>query len=473
MRSIQAAVITNTKNRLFTWGGVVDSARVRTARLYIQVKFLGYSEAMDDYEQRKLRIFNQLNFFLSLTGLLLPLLGIMLPGTVPGSIWLITCWPAAVNTTVLFLNYFHKHSAALFTFFLAYPFCLCLIYLNGINNGAELNFLLLIVLSVFFLNDIGLMVFCIGLSMISFFVLAVVLDHFLFDIEKESTPVFLLNKAVSLAFIFYGLFLIKKENTLYQFNILAKQKNLHEKNQEIEQQKEELAELNSFKTKLFSIISHDLKSPVYALRTLFQQVHQCDLPPENIKALVPDVLNDLTFTTSLMENLLQWAKSQMNADTVCPQVINLQALVVDVIRPLRLQLETKKLTLEVEIEPGAEVYADKNSLALVLRNLLTNAIKFTPNGRTIQVGCTTKNNGQEVYVNDCGVGIDEEALQKIRQQIFFTTKGTSSEAGTGLGLMLCSEFLAKNQSRLEINSTVGQGSCFSFVLPEHAPADAG
>lgn len=472
MRSIQAIAISKPKNRLLNLGGAFDAARIRTEQLYIQVKFLGYSATMDDYEQRKLRIFNQLNFFLALCGLLIPLCGLLWPGKIPPAVWLMMCWPALVNCVVLCLNAFHKHNAALISFFLAYPLCICFVYLNGVDAGIELNFLLLIVLSVFFLNDIGLMIFCIGLSMISYFVLSVVLTHFLFDVAKENTPVFLLNKGISLAFIFYGLFLIKKENSLYQFNILTKQKNLHEKNLEIEAQKEELADLNAFKTKLFSIISHDLKSPIYALRTLFQQVHQRNLPPEEFKALMPDVLNDLTYTTTLMENLLQWAKSQMHADTLRPQAINLCGLVESVIKPLRLQLETKKLLLEIAIEPHTQVYADKNAIELVLRNLLSNAIKFTPEGGSIQVGCLDKNDGQEIYVRDSGVGIDHEALQQIRQQNFYTTKGTSSEAGTGLGLMLCHEFLLKHQSRLEIKSTVGKGSLFSFLLPRNEDVES-
>lgn len=444
----------------------MDRARVQTEQLYIQIKFLGYSETMDEYEQRKLRIFNQLNFFLALCGLLVPLPGLVMPGKIPQTTWLLLCSPALVNTVVLGLNYFYRRQAALLTFFLVYPFCISVVYLNGINAGIELQFLLLIVLSVFFLTNIGLMIFCIGLSMISYFVLAVVLNHFLFDVQKEHEPVFLLNKAISLAFIFYGLFLIKKENTLYQVNLLSRQKILYEKNLEIEAQKQELADLNSFKTKLFSIISHDLKSPIYALRTLFQQVHQSNLPPENIKALVPDVLNDLTYTTTLMDNLLQWAKAQMHAHTIHPQVIRVQELVETVLKPLRLQIQSKKLRLTIAVAPAALVYADKSSIDLVLRNLLTNAIKFTPAGGEIEIGCRDVEGQKEIYVRDSGVGIDSEALDKIRQQIFYTTKGTSSEAGTGLGLLLCHEFLLHNQSHLAIESTVGNGSCFSFLLSE-------
>ena len=103
---------------------------------------------------------------------------------------------------------------------------------------------------------------------------------------------------------------------------------------------------------------------------------------------------------------------------------------------------------------------------LVLRNLLSNAIKFTPEKGHIEVGLNNFESFVEVYVHDSGVGISEEGLQKIKQQIFYTTTGTSSETGTGLGLMLCNEFLTKNGSQLQIESKVGEGSLFSFALPK-------
>src|SRR5689334_16649073 len=112
--------------------GTLESIRARSAQFYLQVKFLGHSHTMDDYEQRKLRIFNQINFFQVLVGFLVPVLGILLPGKIPVSVWSIACWPAAVNIFVLSLNYFHKNTAALLTYFILYPFCTCLVYLNGL-----------------------------------------------------------------------------------------------------------------------------------------------------------------------------------------------------------------------------------------------------------------------------------------------------------------------------------------------------
>jgi two-component system sensor histidine kinase/response regulator len=105
---------------------------------------------------------------------------------------------------------------------------------------------------------------------------------------------------------------------------------------------------------------------------------------------------------------------------------------------------------------------------LVLRNLLSNAIKFTPQQGTIEVGVNQLNSFVEVYVQDSGTGISKEALLKINENNFYTTKGTASESGTGLGLMLCKEFLAKNGGQMHIESEIGKGSVFSFTLPRSA-----
>lgn len=449
--------------------------------MYLQLKFLGHSRAMDDYEQRKLRIFNLLNFFQAFAGLVLPVLAIALPGSIPETVWFYVCLPALINIAVLVLNCYHKHTAAQLTYFFLYPFCICLIYLNGMNPGLELYFILLIILSVFFLSDITTLLLSIGFSMISFFILVAVLDRFIYDVKTDNHGVFLLNNGVTLAFIFYGVMLIKRENTIYQNNILAKQRKLFFKNREIEkqkeeitanmrileQQKQELASLNATKNRLFSIISHDLKAPIFALRTLFQNMHQFNIPAADIKAMIPEVLKDINHTTGLMENLLQWSKSQMQADAVRPQVLQMRTMMEEIAMLLRQQLQAKEIALQVKKESEALAFADRNMIHSVLRNLVTNAIKFTPKGGSITIGIEeTDDENIQLYVQDTGVGMNEEALEKISRQNFYTTSGTASETGTGLGLMLCNEFLAKNNSRLEIESFPGKGSRFSFLLPK-------
>lgn len=457
----------------------IEAIKQRFLRLLLDVKKIGTADRMDDFEKSKLGIFNQLNFFQFLNGVLIPLLGLLHHDLLPFKAWIVACLPACTSLLVLGLNHFKKYDAALVAYFILYPFFTCIVYLNGMNPGVGLHFILYGILSVFFLQDIGYMLFTIALSMVSYFILAVVLKEFIYQVETENKILYLLNQALAIIFIFYGLFLIKKENTNYQFNILNKNKVLHQKNLEIERQageiaekaklleiqKSELAELNALKTRLFSVISHDLKSPMYALRNLFRNMHQYNLPAEEIKSYIPEVLTDLNYTIGLMENLLEWSKTQMQANQVRPQEMDITRQINDVVKLLRLQAEAKKINIEVLTDHSVTVFADKDMINLVLRNLLSNAIKFTPDGGDITIGVSQLSSYAEVYVEDTGTGISKEALEKINENNFYTTKGTASESGTGLGLMLCKEFLVKNNGQMFIESENGKGSTFSFTLP--------
>jgi signal transduction histidine kinase len=447
--------------------------------LLYDVRSIGVANQLDDYEKRKLGIFNQLNFFQLLTGILIPIAGLLHHDRLPFSAWMFACLPALTSLIVLGLNYLHKHESALYCYFLLYPFFTCIVYIHGMNTGTGLHFVLYGVLSVFFLQDIGFMLFSIALSMVSYFVLSVLLKGFIYQLESENKILYLINQGLAILFLFYGLFLIKKENSNYQLHILNKNKVLNQMNIEIkrqaeeitekarllEQQKTELAELNQLKNKLFSVISHDLKTPMYALRNLFRNIHQFNLPAEEVKELIPDVLTDLNYTISLMENLLEWSKSQMHSNHVKAQEVNISRLITDVLQLLRLQAEAKQICLNFQHVETASVLADKDMVHLVLRNLISNAIKFTPIGGKIEVGINELPLFIEVYVEDSGIGISKEALQRIKENNFYTTNGTASESGTGLGLMLCTEFLAKNGGQMQIESKPGEGSTFSFTLP--------
>lgn len=458
---------------------IFSSLKNGALQLLQQVKTIGFTATMDDYEKRKLGIFNQLNFFQLFTGIFVPLLGILHADKLPLSAWLFACLPACISIIILILNYYQKFQAALLSYFIMYPFFTCIVYMHGMDAGIGLHFVLYGILSVFFIQDIGYMLFMIGFSMISYFILSVVVKDFIYQVEIENRFLYLLNQFLAIAFIFYGLFLIKKENTRYQYSMLARNNDLHKKNEEIKNQKEiidekaklletqkaRLAEINSLKNKLFSVISHDLKAPMYALRNLFRSMHQYDLPAEDVKTMLPEVLNDLNYTIGLMENLLQWSKSQMQSDAVRPQAIDILQLIEEVMQLLHLQAAAKQVQIKSNVEPDTHALADKDMVNLVLRNLLSNAIKFTPEKGTIVIGVTKSTTFIEVYVQDSGTGISPQALKKINANNFYTTKGTSSESGTGLGLMLCKEFLIKNGGQMHIESEVGKGSIFSFTLP--------
>jgi two-component system, sensor histidine kinase and response regulator len=483
-----AGTLRMTANAAIGLGKRVRSTDVRELPSYLQehlldldsrVRAIGISEDLDDFEKRKLGLFNQLNFLGLITGIIAPMAGIFNDHRLPVISWVIAFLPGITSMLVLFLNHHRRYAIATTSYFILQPFVTSLVYLAGINLGVELFFILYGILSVFFLQRISHMMFSLGFSMISYFMLAVVLKNYTFQLENASLFFYLFNQMLAIGFIFYGLYLIKKENTGYQFNILGKNRELHRVNLEIEKQRMEIAEkasqleqqtiqlteLNSLKNKLFSVISHDLKTPMYALRNLFSNMQQYDLPPEEVKSLIPDVVNDLNYTTGLMENLLQWAKNQMRADTVHPQVMDITELIGDVCGLLRLQAESKHIKLQTTVTEPVEVFADRDMVHLVLRNLLSNAIKFTPEKGNIIIDAVPNGTMTTISVKDSGVGIDEETQKKLFNE-YYTSKGTADENGTGLGLMLCKEFLTKNGGRLRVTSQVGKGSTFSFTLPK-------
>jgi len=442
-------------------------------RYYNKVRTFGFTPAMDEYEKRKLVIFNQLNLFQLLTGIVLPITVIFNAEKFSVVTRLIALLPSFISILVLHLNSRYRYDAAMLAYFILYPFLTSLAYLHGMNLGVELFFMLYGIMSVFFLQQISQMMFCIGFSMINYFMLAVVLKKYQFYLETANPFFYLLNHLLAIGFIFYSLYLIKKENAGYQTGILKKNNELNQMNQEIKKQKEEIVEkagqlndLNSFKNRLFSIISHDLKAPMYALRNLFQDINRYELSAAQINKFVPDVVKDLNYTTGLMENLLQWAKSQMQADTINPQAIDISILIGETTQLLHLQAEAKKISIGTCVKESLTAHADKDMINLILRNLLSNAIKFTPVGGSVSLSAQETPSFIEIFVKDTGTGISPEALEKIRENNYYTSKGTANESGTGLGLMLCREFLAKNGGQLYIESREGSGSTFSFTLPK-------
>ncbi|HMH20285.1 MAG TPA: HAMP domain-containing sensor histidine kinase [Puia sp.] len=443
----------------------VAASGISPLRLLEIIKTTGFTLTMEDYEKRKLSIFNQLNFFQLVTGIILPLAGLTHNHKLPALAWLVASVPAFISILVLWLNSRHYHHVALISYFVLYPVATSIVYLSGINLGVELSFVLYGILSVFFLQDISQMLFAVGLSMVSYFVLAVLCKIYTYELATANPAFYILNQLLSIAFIFYGLFLIKKENAGYQFSILQQKEEITGNEHLLKMQTEELTELNALKNKLFSVIAHDLKSPMYALRNLFQNMQQYDLPADEIKKMLPEVVNELTYTTSLMENLLQWARSQMQADSVKPQLIDISGLMAEVAKLLRLQAQAKMIKVVLSAEPASCAFADKDMINLVLRNLLSNAIKFTPEKGLISMGVSKTGKEVEVFVKDTGLGMSTEAIQKINLNNYYTSKGTSGESGTGLGLLLCKEFLTRNGGRLHIDSVPGKGSTFSFSLP--------
>ena len=445
-----------------------------------RIKTIGYTKTMEEYELRKLGIFNQLNFFQLFSGVFIFFTCLFYHGKFSGWISTLSCLPMLVSIIVLYLNSQYKHQTALIAYFILHPLVASFIFMNGMHLGMDLYFILYGILAVFFLKDVAFMLFTIAFSMVNFFVLSVVLNQFLYELKNINNFLYLFNEGVAIVFIFYGLYLVKNENTIYQLSILDKNNDLRQKNVQIQLQTEkikkdasllekqtgELTELNALRNKLFSIISHDLKAPMYAMRNFFTEVQQNNMPARELKKMIPGVVNDLNYTTGLMDNLLQWSKAQMQSDAVYPQKVDIGESIEETVQLLRRQSAAKQIKIETDAAEGVIGFMDKDMLKLVLRNLISNAIKFTPEKGNIKIGVHVNCTIVEVYVQDNGTGISREALSKINSNNFYSTKGTASESGTGLGLKLCKEFMARNGGQLYIESKPGEGSTFSFSLPK-------
>lgn len=451
----------------------------RVIQFIEKIRTLGFASTLGEYEKRKLAIFNQLNLLQFFTGLIVPVVVIFTMKGMTGPTAVVLLTPSLTNLLALYLNSRYKNYIAFLSYFILYPFCLSIAYMGGMNLGVDLCFVMNGILAVFFLQELGYIIFCIAFSMINYFILAVVLNFYRYDLETSHPFFYLLNQLLAILFIFYGLYLIKKENNSYQSSLLAKNIELQEMNNEVQAQKEKVAEkvrqleeqaiqlneVDAFKNRLFSIVSHDLKSPMYALRNLFIEIKENRIPAAEVKKLIPHVIKDLNYTTGLMDNLLHWAKSQMHAAAVVPQVLNITALVKEIIQQHRLQADLKGIQIDWQLSKPTHIYADRDMVSLVIRNLLSNAIKFTPENGTVSIGTNEMGSHVEIFVTDSGEGMDAETLEKIRTNSYYSTKGTANEPGTGLGLMLCKEFLLKNNGQMHIESLPGNGSTFSFTLP--------
>ncbi len=431
----------------------------------LTIKEIGYTEEMDSYAKRRLGIFNLLNSFGFLTGITVTALAIINEGYLPPIAWVVAISPAFISFIVLLANYKGRYHFAMMWYFISYPCITSLVYIGHIDVGIELFFILYAVFAVFFLQELRYILLAAFISLFCYFMVFIVQRNYSFVMAEINYPFHVFNHLVSIGLIFAGLFMIKKENKEYQSEILNSNEELYRYNQEIESQKEELAELNNLKTKLFSVISHDVRTPLYGLRNLFKSVQDYDIPADEVKLLIPDVVKDLQYTTDLMENLLQWAKSQMKGESVDPQLIDLSTLIHDVQQLVRLQAENKQVYIHSKAEKPVYIYADKEMMEVVLRNLVSNAIKFTPKNGEVSVDIKELNDEIEVYVKDTGTGMSEEQRNKIFGDEYFTTKGTANEAGTGLGLMICKEFLKKNGGDIRVESELGKGSTFTFKLP--------
>jgi signal transduction histidine kinase len=258
--------------------------------------------------------------------------------------------------------------------------------------------------------------------------------------------------------------------TILYFDVLNQiaQKEILLKNEEIELDNKKLKELNATKAKLFSIIAHDLRNPIQAIIQLGQMVSGKlgPLSDADKAEAIQAITKSANTTNNLLSNLLQWGRSETGKLAIQRDQIYLRQLVADCEEVLSETLIQKIIHFENRIEGDVYATADYNMISTVLRNLISNAAKFTNEGGSIIVSCSVMNSTARIQVTDTGVGIPSNVLQKLFDTQFqFYTKGTNNEPGTGLGLKLCKEFIEQNGGTIGAESVESKGSTFYFTLP--------
>lgn len=272
--------------------------------------------------------------------------------------------------------------------------------------------------------------------------------------------IIIITTLIIAALIYYNYREKKKANLLLQ----SKNEEISRQNVEIQSQAEQLKGLNLLKDKLFSIIAHDLRSPLGSLITLLNLTRQGYFTEAGFKDVLVELSKNVDYTSTLLENLLVWAQSQMRGTVVNQKEFELFELVENKINLFDDQIKGKNIKIKNLIEKSTTLYADKDMIELVIRNLIANAIKFTTDKGEIIVSSRVTGNMMEVCVSDSGIGISKENLPKLFGREIFTTRGTLNEKGTGLGLILCKEFVELNGGRIWVESIVNKGSKFFFSV---------
>ncbi|MEM7018409.1 MAG: HAMP domain-containing sensor histidine kinase [Pseudomonadota bacterium] len=229
---------------------------------------------------------------------------------------------------------------------------------------------------------------------------------------------------------------------------------------------QELEMLNDVKSTLFAIIAHDLKGPFTSLNNILELFQGGDLSDEELQNCLVLLSRESSILQNLLDNLLQWAKSQMQGLQANLTRLNLKDIIENIVGLLAQQAENKKIRLISGVATDFYLEGDADILELVIRNLVSNALKFTPENGTVTIKVVERHDNIEVSVVDTGIGMNEEVQAKLFQpNVRHSSVGTQNEKGSGLGLQLCHSFIKQHGGKMFVRSQLDKGSTFGFQIP--------
>ncbi|MBV7530321.1 sensor histidine kinase KdpD [Chitinophaga sp. sic0106] len=356
---------------------------------------------------------------------------------------------------VLYLHYNNKYLSArlslIVTSAIVYTF-------TGFyfHNGSE-YFLINIVIVIVLVYDSW---WIIGVA--SFFLITVFLGIVYFPQHMDGViPVpkerVWLNATISLAFPVIGLTFFKSIHSDYQ--------------KEIENSRANLVNMNTDKEKLFSIIAHDVRSPLATLEVLLDMFLKGEYPEKDMLEAAQVLHEKVAQLGGSLDNILRWSSRSMKGIHANPTLFPLLPLVTDVLYFFRLQLMQKNIAIRMKVEENVVLYADRDHVSVILRNFISNALKFSYAGGDVGIEARLASDRVAISITDDGKGMSPKQVGELFSYSNHPEYGTNGERGTGLGLVLCREFAIQNGGSINVESMTGKGTSFTILLPAIAPAD--
>lgn len=254
---------------------------------------------------------------------------------------------------------------------------------------------------------------------------------------------------------------------LFIFVFYKSKKNEEEANLRLEHLNKDLKETNNIKNQLFTIIAHDLRNPLSSLYGLVTLLEMRASNQEEMEKMIPELVSQFKHTSTLLNNLLNWSKSQMQGYKVVPSKFDIFELFRTNSKVLASRFQNKEISIKIDSTSSGLVFADRNMIDVVILNILSNAVKYCDKEDSVLISSTSQPGFLTISIKDTGMGIPKNKIRLLFTSSFYSTTGTRNEAGTGLGLMLCKEFVEKNGGKIWVESTFGEGATFYFTLPVH------
>ncbi len=412
----------------------------------------GVHDGLSYREQREVNTVNTVNVFVLLTTISLSVLNIAtgkyVPAAVNISMVFLACLP------LVYLNTQRKYKLAASIFFIQLTIAITLVSIFSILNYRKVSPEALYVasglLGLFFFNSI-IKYLAFAITVLLFVLIKLFKLKYWHERTNEDFVFGLINSLTTFFIVFIIAILYRRFFDQYETIISKKNKDL------------EL--LNAEKNKLFSIVAHDLRAPLGNLNQTLSLAAGGALTDTELSMIMKKLSENAVYTGEMLDNLLNWSNTQMKGKKVISGKFKINNIVSPIINQYQLLAEAKNIVIENNIADTVEVFADKNMIQLVVRNLISNAIKFSHRNGCVQLNAVNENNRVVVSITDTGMGMSQEDMDEIFTNITFTRMGTEGEKGTGLGLPMCKEFVTQNNGAIWIDSQQGKGTTVSFSLP--------